>query len=211
MPLTSEVTGYGPVSRPCHDPCANPTAGTDVNVTTLTSYTPDGNIATLTAKNPVTGDQTTRFLYGTTLGSGGAGESAIARSDLLVAILYPDAADSADSIRFTYNRQSQVNWMRDQNGNVHEYDFDGLARRLADIVSLLGAGVDGAVRRIDTAYDIRGMIESHNQPRRRGGRFRDRESGDVERTTRSLSFSTTSRTNRLRAARTLRSITFALR
>ena len=48
--------------------------------------------------------------------------------------------------------------MQDQNGNVHEYDFDGLARRLADIVSLLGAGVDGAVRRIDTAYDIRGMM-----------------------------------------------------
>ena len=107
--------------------------------------------------NPVTGNQRTRFLYGTTLGSGG-GAIAIARSDLLVAILYPDTADSADPIRFTYNRQSQANWMQDQNGNVHEYDFDGLARRLADIVSLLGAGVDGAVRRIDTAYDIRGMI-----------------------------------------------------
>ena len=130
-----------------------------MNVTTLTSYTPDGNIATLTAKNPVTGDQTTRYLYGTTLGSGGAGESAIARSDLLVAILYPDAADSADSIRFAYNRQSQVNWIQDQNGNVHEYDFDGLARRLSDVIALLGAGVDGAVRRIDTAYDIRGMID----------------------------------------------------
>ena len=37
-------------------------------------------------------------------------------------------------MRFAYNRQSQVNWMQDQNGNVHEYDFDGLARRLADIV-----------------------------------------------------------------------------
>ena len=79
-------------------------------------------------------------------------------SDVLVAILYPDATDSTDSIRFAYNRQSQVNWMQDQNGNVHEYDFDGLARRLADIVLLLGAGVDGAVRRIDTAYDIRGMV-----------------------------------------------------
>ena len=177
VPLASEVTGYGPVSRPCHDPCANPTAGPDVNVTTLTSYTPDGNIATLTAKNPVTGDQVTRYLYGTTLGTGGLGDSAIARSDLLVAILYPDAADSGDSIRFAYNRQSQVNWMQDQNGNVHEYDFDGLARRLADIVSLLGAGVNGAVRRIDTAYDIRGMIESHNQPRRHGRRFHDGESG----------------------------------
>ena len=27
--------------------------------------------------------------------------------------------------------------MQDQNGNVHEYDFDGLARRLSDIIALL--------------------------------------------------------------------------
>ena len=53
----------------------------------MVTCTPDGNIAEIIAVNPVTGDQTTRFLYGTTLGSGGAGESAIARSDLLVAIL----------------------------------------------------------------------------------------------------------------------------
>lgn len=42
-------------------------SGTDENVTTRTTYTPDGNVATLTAVNPVTGDQTTQYLYGTTL------------------------------------------------------------------------------------------------------------------------------------------------
>ena len=150
--------GSWPVSRPCHDPCANPTAGPGVNVTMLTSYTPDGNIA-----------------------DNHRGESRHRRSKDALSLRHDarqrrrgrkrhcpqrsacrdplsDAADSADSIRFAYNRQSQVNWMQDQNGNVHEYDFDGLARRLADIVSLLGAGVHGAVRRIDTAYDIRGMM-----------------------------------------------------
>ena len=70
-------------------------AGNDRNI--MVTCTPDGNIAEIIAVNPVTGNQRTRFLYGTTLGSGGARDSAIARSDLLVAILYPDAADSADS------------------------------------------------------------------------------------------------------------------
>ena len=106
MARSPQSHGLWPVSRPCHDPCANPTAGPGVNVTTLTSYTPDGNIAGHRG-SPVTGDQSTRFLYGTTLGTGAPGESAIARSDLLVAILYPDTADSTDSIRFAYNRQSQ--------------------------------------------------------------------------------------------------------
>ena len=36
------------------------------------------NIATMTAKNPITGDQITRFQYGTTLGSG-ARDSAVAQ------------------------------------------------------------------------------------------------------------------------------------
>ena len=88
--------------------------GSDVNITVLTSYTPDDNVATLTAVNPATGNQTTRYLYGVTLPA-----SAIARNDLLAAVLYPDAADSTDSVQYQYNLQSQVRQMQDQNGNVH--------------------------------------------------------------------------------------------
>ncbi|MDX1969367.1 MAG: hypothetical protein SFV23_19475, partial [Planctomycetaceae bacterium] len=47
--------------------CACPIAlGDDVNLTVETSYTADGQVATLTAKNPATGDQVTRYEYGTT-------------------------------------------------------------------------------------------------------------------------------------------------
>ena len=134
--------------------CATPTTGSDVNVTVLTSYTPDDNVATLTAVNPATGNQTTRYLYGVSLPA-----SAIARNDLLAAVLYPDAADSTDSVQYQYNLQSQVVAMQDQNGTIHAYSFDGMGRPVSDRVQTLGTGVDGSVRRIDTAYEIRGMVK----------------------------------------------------
>jgi RHS repeat-associated protein len=126
----------------------------DMNVTTLTAYTPDDQVATLTAVNPATGDQTTRYLYGTTLAA-----SKIARADLLSAVQYPDAEDAADCVQYGYNLQSQITRMQDQNGSVHEYGFDGLGRKLSDTVTTLGAGVDDAVLRIDTRYEIRGMVD----------------------------------------------------
>ena len=39
----------------------------DVNVTVQTAYNGDGNVSSLTANNGVTGNQTTQFVYGTTL------------------------------------------------------------------------------------------------------------------------------------------------
>ena len=58
----------------------------DEDVTVETAYTADGQIATLTAKNPATGDQVTTYVYGTTLT-----DSDIARADLLRAEIYPDS------------------------------------------------------------------------------------------------------------------------
>jgi RHS repeat-associated protein len=110
-------------------------------------------VRTLTAVNPATGDQTTTYLYGVTLAN-----SAIARNDLLAAVLYLDAADSTDSVQNQYNLQSEVWQMQDQNGSVHQYFRDLLGRVVSDQVQVLGTGVDGAVQRIDTAYEIRGMI-----------------------------------------------------
>jgi RHS repeat-associated protein len=138
------------------------TTGPDVNVTVLTTYTPDDNVATLTAVNPATGNQTTTNIYGVTLVN-----SAIARNDLLAAVLYPDAADSTDSLQFQYNLQSEVAQMQDQNGTVHQYLRDLLGRVTSDQVPTLGTNVNGAVRRIDTAYEIRGMVSqvtSHSLP-----------------------------------------------
>src|SRR5271170_6076121 len=85
-------------------------------------------------------------------------KSRAARRDLLAAVLYPDAADSTDSVQLQYNLQSEVNQMQDQNGNVHQYFRDLLSRQISDQVTTLGANVDGTVLRIDTAYEIRGMV-----------------------------------------------------
>ena len=83
----------------------------------------------------------------------------IARSDLLVSVIYPDAADSTDSVQNVYNRQGQIKQTRDQNGTVHQFGFDGFACRTSDAVVLFGANVDQTVKRIDLAYEIRGMLE----------------------------------------------------
>jgi hypothetical protein len=34
-----------------------------------------------------------------------------------------------------------------------------LGRQTEDIVTALGTGIDGSVRRIDTSYEVRGMVE----------------------------------------------------
>jgi RHS repeat-associated protein len=41
----------------------------------------------------------------------------------------------------------------DRNGNVHTLSYDVLGRLTADAVTTLGTGVDGTIRRIETAYD----------------------------------------------------------
>ncbi len=45
----------------------------------------------------------------------------------------------------------------DHNGNVHQYTYDTAGREISDTVTTLGAGVDGSVRRIDTAYNSQGL------------------------------------------------------
>ncbi|MEZ6129850.1 MAG: hypothetical protein R3C59_14300 [Planctomycetaceae bacterium] len=45
----------------------------------------------------------------------------------------------------------------DQGGTVHEFDYDKLGRQIHDRVTTLGSGVDGAVRRITTSYEVCGM------------------------------------------------------
>jgi hypothetical protein len=47
-----------------------------------------------------------------------------------------------------------------QNGTVHDYDYDLLGRKTQDCVSMLGTGVDGTVLRIQTTYEVRGMVQN---------------------------------------------------
>ena len=125
----------------------------DEDVTILKTYTLDGQTATLTAANPTTGDQTTTYVYGTTLS-----DSLVARADLVVAEIYPDSADSTDRVTYAYNRQGQPITKTDQNGTVHSYQYDALARPVSDAVTTLADGLDDAVLRIGRTYNVRGQV-----------------------------------------------------
>jgi hypothetical protein len=67
---------------------------------------------------------------------------------------------STDRVTLAYNRQAEVSGTSDQNGTVRAIIRDRLGRQVSDQVPALGPGVDGAVQRIDTAYEVRGMVIS---------------------------------------------------
>ena len=149
----------------------DPTTGNaDEDRTVEFTYTPDGKRATITAKQQsLNEDQTTTYVYGTTLS-----DSDIARSDLLHAEIYPDSDDSTtgfqqvfsngpdgvyDRIEYTGNRQGQRLSMKDQNGSIHQYEYNALGWPIHDRITTLALDVDGAVRRISTKYDLYGNVE----------------------------------------------------
>ena len=47
--------------------------------------------------------------------------------------------------------------VQDQNGTVHEYDYDLLGRQIEDRVTAVGPGVDNTILRIASTYEVRGM------------------------------------------------------
>jgi len=65
-----------------------------------------------------------------------------------------------DAVLFAYNRQGQRKAYTDQRGCSHEYLFDGLGRQIHDCVTAVGTGVDAAVRRLSTEYDVRGLVST---------------------------------------------------
>jgi len=145
----------------------DPTSGTsDQDRTVEFTYNADGLMATLTARqSSAPADQTTTYVHGTTLTKSG-----VARGDLLRAIIYPDSDDvddplgdgadgTYDRIEYAYNRQGQAITMKDQNGTVHAFDYDGLGRPTQDRVTTVGTEIDSDVLRIATTYEVRGMVE----------------------------------------------------
>ncbi len=123
-----------------------------------TSYTYDGDnhVLTMKAELPSSTFQETKYVYGATT-SGGDG---INSNDILIATQYPDlatgSASSGQQETYTTNALGEVTSKTDRNGNVHAYTYDVLGRQTADAVTTLGSGVDGAVRRLETAYDTQG-------------------------------------------------------
>lgn len=143
-----------------------PETDSGANRTTEYVYAPDGGLSRLIVKNIVTGDQVTRWDFGSTLE-----DSGVARTDLLRAKMYPgDVAPDGTILRslsYIYDRQGRNIGATDANGTEHVFDLDKLGRIWEDRVVTLGTSVDGAVRRISRAYDARGLVSSitsHDNP-----------------------------------------------
>ncbi len=144
-----------------------PGPAADVDVTVERTYNADGNLLTLTAKNSTTGDQVTRYVYGT---AAGGLSPAVYRNDLMRAEIYPDSDDTTalgngtdgvyDRVEYAYNRLGERIAVKDQNGTVHQYAFDALGRQTQDRVTTVGTGVDDNVLRIQRTYEVRGMVAS---------------------------------------------------
>src|SRR5215207_2036874 len=105
----------------------------DINRTTEYKYTVEGQLSELIVRNSVTGDQVTKWHYGTTLA-----DSGVASKSLLRSKVYPDSDDPGagddgsdevyDRVEVSYNRQSEMTWLLDQNGTEHRFEYDGLGR-----------------------------------------------------------------------------------
>ena len=115
-----------------------------------TQYTYDGDDHTLTLTAVLAGYtlETTQYNYGVT-------GSIIHSNDLLASVTYP-ANGLANTESYSYDALGEVTADTDRNGNTHTYTYDILGRQISDAVTTLGSGVDGTVRRINTAYDTGG-------------------------------------------------------
>jgi RHS repeat-associated protein len=124
--------------------------------TTEYSYDGSGHLLTLKALLAGGGYQKTEWVYGVTTGTG----SDVNSNDLLSAVKHPDktTGDPSNSEKetITVSALGETKTFTDRNGNVHSYSRDVLGRLTADAVTTLGTGVDGAVRRLEIAYDGQG-------------------------------------------------------
>ncbi len=137
----------------------------DANRTTEYAYYAGGQVFTLKAVLPG-GYQTTSYNYTGRTADGQAFNS----NDLLVGLSHPHKTtgepDPNESEFYVYNGAGQQRKARyDRNGTEHTYSYDLVGRLTADAITILGATVDGAVRRLETAYDTAGrpyLFTSYN-------------------------------------------------
>jgi YD repeat-containing protein len=124
---------------------------------------PSGQLGKLILVNAETGNQVTRWLFGTTLA-----DSAIASNGLVRTKIYPEsddrpapAADGPDGVysrlEYRYNRQGQQTAFKDADGTTHEYSYNKLGGITEDRVTVLAAGLNGDVRRIGYSYNNRNL------------------------------------------------------
>ncbi|MFQ3649983.1 MAG: RHS repeat-associated core domain-containing protein [Gemmataceae bacterium] len=127
----------------------------DNDITTEYAYNAVGRTS-LTSRRPDGSGQTTQWVYGVSLAAG----SGLNSNDLVGQTRWPDPAtgnaSSSEQETVTVNALGQTLTATDRNGNVHTLTYDVLGRVISDAVTTLGAGVDGRIRRIETAYDAQG-------------------------------------------------------
>jgi RHS repeat-associated protein len=70
------------------------------------------------------------------------------------------SASSSEKESYTVNSLGQTLTYTDRNGSVHTLGYDVLGRLVSDAVTTLGSGVNGDVRRMETAYDTAGRAYS---------------------------------------------------
>ncbi len=131
---------------------------TDQNQTTDYTFDGIGDQTSMTAVEPTgTPNETTNYIYGVSPATG----SAITSNGILQQTQYPqtqvNGANVNNVVSDAVNALGEVIQKTDRNGTVHDYTFDNLGRQISDVTVTLGAGVDGAVRRIDTAYNDAGL------------------------------------------------------
>jgi RHS repeat-associated protein len=123
--------------------------GTDTQTVRI-EYNSAGQMSKQIAENVETGDQETVYTYGVTMPN-----SELATNQLLQSITWPDGGITS----YQYNRAGGQISVTDPNETVHEYLYDEFGRRTANVVTTLGSGVDGSVRRIEYSFNDQERIE----------------------------------------------------
>ncbi|MEM7396810.1 MAG: hypothetical protein AAF492_31155, partial [Verrucomicrobiota bacterium] len=120
--LTQQIDNYDP----------NATApGDSVNCTIDLTYNADSLVETATARQADQAkDEQLTYAYGTTLT-----ESDVALNNLLRSIDFPDGRN----IEYEYNRQGQRKTATDQAGTTRGYLYDGLGRKVQDMIQTFGS------------------------------------------------------------------------
>jgi len=137
------------------------------NKTTQFAYDGNDNLTSMTAVMPGSAVQTTKYLYGVTTATG----SDVNSNDILAAMQFPDKTtglpSASEQVTYTTNALGDTKTVTDRNGNVHTLSYDVLGRVTSDAVTTLGTGVDGSIRRMETAYDTQGnayLLTSFDAP-----------------------------------------------
>jgi RHS repeat-associated protein len=136
-------------------------ASSQTDVTTLFTFDSAGRLASQTAVQPAgTPSQVTGYVYGISPTTG----STITSNDIMAETRYPDPVTGLPSATerdvYTTSALGERSRFTDRAGTTHTYEYDVTGRQTAEAITTLGTGVDGAVRRIESGYDVLGRVNS---------------------------------------------------